>query len=94
MLLPERSYQLSATGQTVPSQYVPKLQNLQNAKVVIYGYAGNPPVDLALQRAGSGDNTDLFSRRADNVVAYSTSQRVNPQCHICKGVRRHAPRRL
>ena len=31
---------------------VPKLHNLQNAKVVVYGYTDNLPVGPALQRAG------------------------------------------
>lgn len=60
------------------NQYVPKLQNLQNAKVVVYGYTDKLPVGPALQRAGIKDNINLSSRRADDVVAYFCSQPVNP----------------
>jgi outer membrane protein OmpA-like peptidoglycan-associated protein len=37
LLFPEGSYQLSANGKRALKQYVPKLQTLQNAKVVVYG---------------------------------------------------------
>jgi chemotaxis protein MotB len=85
MLFPEGSYQLSPNGKQALNQYVPKLQNLQNAKVVVYGYTDNEPVGPALQRAGIANNIDLSSRRADNVVAYFTSQGVNPNIISAKG---------
>jgi chemotaxis protein MotB len=72
MLFPEGGYQLSANGKQALNQYVPQLQTLQNAKVVVYGYTDNLPVGPALQRSGIANNIDLSSRRADNVVAYLT----------------------
>jgi chemotaxis protein MotB len=85
MLFPEGGYQLSANGTQALNQYVPKLQNLQNAKVVVYGYTDNLPVGPALQRRGVANNIDLSSRRADDVVAYLTSQGVNPNIISAKG---------
>jgi chemotaxis protein MotB len=85
MLFPEGGYQLTANGKQALNQYVPKLQNLQNAKVVVYGYTDNLPVGPALQRAGIVNNIDLSSRRADNVVAYLESQGVNPTVVSDKG---------
>jgi chemotaxis protein MotB len=85
MLFPEGGYQLSANGKQALNQYVPKLQNLQNAKVVVYGYTDNLQVGPALQRAGIANNIDLSSRRADNVVAYLQSQGVNPNIISAKG---------
>jgi chemotaxis protein MotB len=85
MLFPEGGYQLSASGKQALSQYVPRLQSLQNAKVVVYGYTDNKPVGPALQRAGITNNIDLSSRRADNVVAYLQSQGVNPNTISAKG---------
>jgi chemotaxis protein MotB len=85
MLFPEGGYQLSANGKQALNQYVPKLQNLQNAKVVVYGYTDNLQVRPALQRAGIANNIDLSSRRADNVVAYLESQGVNPNVISAKG---------
>ena len=35
VLFPEGGYQLSPSGQAALSQYVPRLQSLQNAKVVV-----------------------------------------------------------
>jgi chemotaxis protein MotB len=85
MLFPEGGCQLSANGQQALSQYVPRLQALQNAKVVVYGYTDNLPVGPALQQAGIKNNIDLSSRRADNVVAYFRSQGVNPNILAAKG---------
>ena len=85
MLFREGGYQLSPNGKQALNQYVPKLQGVQNAKVVIYGYTDNLPVGPALQRSGIANNIDLSSRRADNVVAYLTSQGVNPNIISAKG---------
>jgi chemotaxis protein MotB len=85
MLFLEGGYQLSANGKQALNQYVPKLQNLQNAKVVVYGYTDNLQVGPALQRAGIANIIDLSSRRADNVVAYLQSQGVNPNIISAKG---------
>ncbi len=85
MLFPEGGYQLSANGKQALNQYVPKLQGLQNAKVVVYGYTDNLPVGPALQRVGVANNIDLSSRRADKVVAYLEAQGVNPNVISAKG---------
>ena len=85
MLFPEGGYQLSANGKQALNQYVPKLQGLHNAKVVVYGYTDNLPVGAPLKRAGIDNNIDLSSRRADNVVAYLTSQGVDPNIISAKG---------
>jgi chemotaxis protein MotB len=85
MLFPEGGYQLSPNGKQALNQYVAKLQGLQNAKVVVYGYTDNKPVGPALQRAGIANNIDLSSRRADDVVAYLTLQGVDPNIISAKG---------
>ena len=85
VLFPEGGYQLTPSGQAALSQYVPRLQNLQNAKVVVYGYTDNLPVGPALQRRGIVNNIDLSSKRADDVVAYFTSQGVDPNIISAKG---------
>ncbi len=83
--VPGGRYQLSANGKQALNQYVPKLQNLQNAKVVVYGYTDDLQVGPALQRLGIANNIDLSSRRADNVVAYLRSQGVNSDILSAKG---------
>jgi chemotaxis protein MotB len=85
VLFPEGGYQLGPNAQAALGQYVPRLQNLQNAKVVVYGYTDNQPVGPTLRRAGINNNIDLSSRRADNVVAYFRSQGVNPGILSAKG---------
>jgi hypothetical protein len=86
VLFSEGGYQLGAASQQSLSQYVPRLQNLQNAKVVVYGYADNLPVGPILQRAGIKDNIDLSSKRADNVVAYFRAQGINPNIISAKSL--------
>ena len=44
--------QLSANGKQALNQYVPQLQSLHDAKVVVYGYTDNLPVGGPLKRAG------------------------------------------
>ncbi|MBV9198743.1 MAG: OmpA family protein [Alphaproteobacteria bacterium] len=85
MLFPEGGYQLSANGKQALNQYVPQLQELQNAKVVVYGYTDNLAVGAPLKRAGIANNIDLSSRRADNVAAYLEAQGVNPNVISAKG---------
>ena len=85
MLFPEGGYQLSASGKQALNQYVAKLQGLHNAKVVVYGYTDNLPVGPALQRRGIANNIDLSSKRADDVVAYFTSQGVDSNIISAKG---------
>ena len=76
LLFPEGGYELGPNAQAALGQYTQRLQNLQNAKVVVYGYTDNQPVGPALQRAGITNNIDLSSRRADNVVAGTDPEKV------------------
>jgi chemotaxis protein MotB len=85
LLFPEGGYELSAAGKVALSQHVPQLKSVQNVKVVVYGYTDNAPVGPALQRVGIADNLDLSSRRAATVVAFLTSQGVNPNVLSAKG---------
>ena len=86
LLFPPGGYQLSQAGQAELSKnIVPKLIGLQDAKVVVYGYTDNLLVGPPLQRAGIANNIDLSSRRVDKVVAYLTSQGVNPSMISAKG---------
>ena len=84
-LFPEGGYQLGPNGKQALKHYVPKLQGLHNAKVVVYGSTDNLPVGPALQRRGIANNIDLSSKRADDVVAYFTSQGVDPNIISAKG---------
>jgi chemotaxis protein MotB len=86
MLFPEGGFQLSQAGQAeLSTNIVPKLQGLQNAKVVVYGYTDNTPVGPALQRQGIPDNLVLSTRRASTVVSFLISQGVNPNVISAKG---------
>jgi chemotaxis protein MotB len=86
MLFPEGGFQLSQAGQVeLSTNIVPKLQGLQNAKVVVYGYTDNTPVGPALQRQGIPDNLVLSTRRASTVVSFLISQGINQNVISAKG---------
>src|SRR5271157_2388738 len=85
LLFPSGGYQLTAKGKRELSQYAPRLQALQNVKVVVYGHTDNKPVGSALKRKGVSDNLDLSSKRADDVVSYFVSQGINPKIISAKG---------
>ena len=86
MLFPEGGFQLSQAGQAeLANNIVPKLQGLQNAKVVVYGYTDNTPVGPALQRQGVPDNLVLSTRRASSVVTFLVSRGVNANIISAKG---------
>jgi chemotaxis protein MotB len=86
LLFPPGGFELSPAGQAeLKNNIVPKLINLQNAKVVVYGYTDNTPVGPQLQRAGINDNLTLSSRRAGAVVTFLVSQGVNPNIIAAKG---------
>jgi chemotaxis protein MotB len=85
LLFVSGSYQLAAKGKQALKQYLPRLQSLQNAKVVVYGYTDSKPVGGGLQRKGIANNIDLSSKRADDVVAYFVSQGINPNIVSAKG---------
>jgi chemotaxis protein MotB len=90
MLFPEGGYQLSANGKQALNQYVPQLKNLQNARLVVYGYTDNRPIGPALQRAGIANNTDLSSRPRRQRCGVFRFARRQPQHHLGQAFRRHA----
>ena len=86
MLFPEGSFQLSLAGQAeLANKIAPKLRDLENAKIVVYGHTDNTPVGPALQRQGIPDNLVLSTRRAAAVVSFLVSQGVNPNVISAKG---------
>ena len=86
MLFPEGGFQLSPAGRAeLANNIVPKLQGLQSAKVVVYGYTDNTPVGPALQRQGVPDNLVLSTRRASTVVTFLVSHGVSPNIISAKG---------
>ena len=87
LLFPSGGYQLSPAGKAeLANNIAPKLRNLQNAKVVVYGFTDNAPVGPQLQRQGIPDNLVLSTRRAAAVVTFLVSQGVNPNIISAKGV--------
>jgi chemotaxis protein MotB len=87
LLFPSGGFQLTPAGQAeLANNIVPKLRNLQNAKIVVYGYTDNTPIGPELQRQGIPDNLVLSTRRATTVANFLISQGVNPNIVSVKGV--------
>jgi chemotaxis protein MotB len=85
-LFPSGGYRLSPAGQNeLASNIAPKLRNLQNAKVVVYGYTDNTPVGPGLKAQGIPDNLVLSTRRAATVANFLVAQGVNPNIVSAKG---------
>ena len=85
-LFPSGGFELSAAGQAeLANNIAPKLKNLRNAKVVVYGYTDNTPIGPELQRRGVRDNLDLSTKRAATVVTFLISKGVNPSIISAKG---------
>jgi flagellar motor protein MotB len=79
------SWTLSRRGRAKLNALVPQLKEVQNAKVVVYGYTDNAPISLALKKRGVEDNLDLSSKRADAVVRYLQTRGISPDIMSAKG---------
>jgi chemotaxis protein MotB len=86
LLFPPGGFQLSPAGQNeLATNIAPKLRDVQNAKIVVYGYTDNTPVGPGLKRQGVPDNLVLSTRRAATVATFLTAQGVNPNIISAKG---------
>lgn len=86
LLFPSGGFQLSPAGQNeLATNIAPKLRNVQNAKIVVFGYTDNQPVGPALKAQGIPDNLVLSTRRAAAVASFLVAQGVNPNITSAKG---------
>ncbi|MFO1059110.1 MAG: OmpA family protein [Dongiaceae bacterium] len=85
MLFPSGGWQLSPEGMSALDALVPRLTNLTNAKIVVYGYTDDAPVGATLKNQGISNNLDLSSKRAGAVVTYLASKGVDPSLMSAKG---------
>jgi chemotaxis protein MotB len=85
-LFPSGGFRLSPAGQNeLATNIAPKLRNLQNVKVVVFGYTDNTPVGPGLKAQGIPDNLVLSTRRAATVATFLTAQGVNQNIVSAKG---------
>jgi chemotaxis protein MotB len=85
-LFPPGGFQLSPAGQNeLATNIAPKLRNVQDAKIVVFGYTDNTPVGPGLKAQGIPDNLVLSTRRAAAVVTFLVAQGVNPNIISAKG---------
>jgi hypothetical protein len=93
VLFREGGYQLSANGKQALNQYVPQLQGLQNAKVVVYGYTDSLPVGAPLQRAGAPTTSLRISPRKASTPTSSRPRGSATRTRSPRTTRRKAGRR-
>jgi chemotaxis protein MotB len=86
LLFPSGGFRLSPAGENeLATNIVPKLRDVKNAKIVVYGYTDNTPVGPGLKQQGIPDNLVLSTRRAAAVASFLTAQGVNPDITSVKG---------
>ncbi len=86
LLFPPGGFHLSPAGENeLASNIAPKLRNVQNAKIVVYGYTDNTPVGPGLKAQGVPDNLVLSTRRAAAVATFLIAQGVNQNITSAKG---------
>jgi hypothetical protein len=90
VLFPEGDYQVGPAGQAALSQYVPRLQNLQNAKVVVYGYTDNLASRTGIAAGGhQGQHRSVVKAGRCRGGVFPRA-RGQPKHSLGQGVRRHA----
>jgi len=86
LLFPSGGFELSPQGKAeLATNIVPKLQNLKNVKIVVYGFTDNAPVGRDLVKQGIPDNLVLSTRRAAAVANFLVAQGINPNIVSAKG---------
>jgi flagellar motor protein MotB len=86
LLFPSGGFELSPQGQAeIATNIVPKLKNLKNVKIVVYGFTDNAPVGRDLVKQGIPDNLVLSTRRAAAVANFLVAQGINPNIVSAKG---------
>ncbi|MBV9202296.1 MAG: OmpA family protein [Alphaproteobacteria bacterium] len=73
------------SGKQIISTMAAKLAPTQQNKILVSGYTDNKPVGPALGRQGITSNQDLSQNRAENVMAFLTSQGVKPDLFSARG---------
>lgn len=71
--VPGRRQSAQPSGREAVNPYVARLQNLQSAKVIVYGYTDTLPVGARIKQASIASNINLSSRAEP-----TTSWRISP----------------
>ena len=79
------SYEMSAQGKRIISQFASKLAPTQTSHILVKGYTDNAPIGPALQRQGITSNQVLSQKRADAVRDYIISQGGKPDLIDAQG---------
>ena len=85
LLFPPGSWEMSDQGKQIIARMASKLAPTQQNKILVSGYTDNAPIGRALQRQGITSNQILSQKRAENVMAFLTSQDVKPDLVSAQG---------
>lgn len=85
MLFAPGGFTLTSGGEAALNDIIPRLRNLKNGKIVVYGYTDDEKVGPPLRKQGINSNMELSSKRADVVADYLRAHGVNPALISAKG---------
>jgi len=85
LLFPSGGWQMPADAQQTIAKMAPILAPMQQTKILVNGYTDNVPIGPGLMRQGIISNLVLSQKRADNVVQFMISRRVNPGLSSAQG---------
>jgi chemotaxis protein MotB len=85
LLFPPGGWEMSDQGKQIIASMAAKLAPTQQNKILVSGYTDNAPIGPALQRQGITSNQILSQKRAENVMAFLTSQGVKPDLVSAQG---------
>jgi chemotaxis protein MotB len=85
LLFPSGGWEMSDRGKQIIASFAAKLAPTQQNKILVSGYTDNAPIGRALQQQGITSNQILSQKRAENVMAFITSQGVKPNLISARG---------
>jgi chemotaxis protein MotB len=85
LLFPPGGWEMSDRGKQIIASFAAKLAPTQQNKILVSGYTDNAPIGRALQRQGVTSNQILSQKRAENVMAFITSQGIKPDLISAQG---------
>jgi chemotaxis protein MotB len=85
LLFPSGGWEMNDRGKQIIAGFAAKLAPTQQNKILVSGYTDNAPIGRALQRQGITSNQILSQKRAENVMAFITSQGVKPDLISAQG---------
>jgi chemotaxis protein MotB len=85
LLFASGSWQMRPQGQQIIADFAKKLAPSQQNHLLVSGYTDNAPIGPSLRAQGVTSNQELSQKRADAVMQFLISQRVDPSLISARG---------